>query len=192
MKHIWMVVVSLVLSFNAFSNEEYDAIILEDARIGTIGCIGDEGNQRCNGGGGGGGGGGTTNTLTLMCESVDFQDAFCNLPSGLLGVNLLEQVSDATCTDKYGLQSNNLIVIDGCRGRFSAVLNRMVTVRRLTCSSINNTLLRGCGRPIGGNNLIWIEERHSDAHCERNVTWGVDGLGIWVDGGCRATFASAL
>lgn len=45
-----------------------------------------------------------------------------------------------------------------------------------------------CGSPTGGR--VVLVRQISSSPCIRNQTWGNDGRGVWVSGGCRAVFAA--
>ncbi len=56
---------------------------------------------------------------------------------------------------------------------------------RITCSS--NGRRQVC--PANTRNGVLLVRQTSSSPCIQGRTWGFDGRGIWVDGGCRAEFA---
>lgn len=44
---------------------------------------------------------------------------------------------------------------------------------------------------VDARNGVWLQRQHSRAPCVENSTWAHDARGIWVSGGCRATFIVA-
>ncbi|WP_213434114.1 MULTISPECIES: DUF3011 domain-containing protein [Lysobacteraceae] len=55
----------------------------------------------------------------------------------------------------------------------------------IDCASSDATLAH-C--PIDASGGAFLQQQHSRAACVQGSTWGFDRNGIWVTGGCRATF----
>lgn len=58
----------------------------------------------------------------------------------------------------------------------------------VTCESRNDGR-RHCPVANIDSGSVYMERKLSQTNCQRDVNWGVDREGIWVDDGCRAVFA---
>ncbi|MFZ9310249.1 MAG: DUF3011 domain-containing protein [Arenimonas sp.] len=58
----------------------------------------------------------------------------------------------------------------------------------MECSSLKAGFIR-CSLPHADKMNVRIIRQYSKAPCNRDYTWGADSDGIWVDKGCRASFA---
>jgi len=139
----------------------------------------------------GGSGGGSTgvNSVIVLCESIDNLSEACFTPTGVVSVELVQQVSDSTCSGGRWTSGNGYIAVyQGCRAKFKVTLNRNVELVTRQCNSINYQY-QECALPVAGNTTVWIQSRESDSACVRDYDWSAVNT-FWTDNGCRATFAS--
>lgn len=133
----------------------------------------------------------------VRCESNDGRQRFCPVDTRG-GVRVARQLSRSPCIDgdTWGADRRGIWVDRGCRADF--IVGR-------------DGWQGGGGWPGGGHHggdVLRCESRDgrwrqcpadtrrgadlvrqlSDAPCIRGRTWGVDGRGVWVSGGCRAEF----
>jgi len=133
---------------------------------------------------------------SVKCESNDGHRAYC----GQFGdqVRLDRQISGSPCIQgqTWGVDRTGLWVDRGCRAYFTVRgnsrggrdLNMGVPVGgqdSVTCES-NDGGRKYCGQY---GNRVRMERQISGSPCIEGQTWGVDRTGLWVDRGCRATFA---
>lgn len=143
-------------------------------------------------GGGGGGGGGSDNNnfqTIIQCESWNYDTEICYLPNGIINVQMIQQLSETNCSGRWSNTNNTVIAYNGCRAKFRVTFNRSLNIVTSQCESWSY-VYTPCGVPIAGNSTIWLQSRQSNSKCKRNSTWGVNHA-LWVDHGCRGTFASA-
>ena len=132
---------------------------------------------------------------TVKCESNNGGRNYCgSFPPDRVTMN--QQISGSPCIrgNSWGVDNRGLWVDRGCRAIF--MIGRGggyhgggnsggyggTTVK---CES-NNGGRNYCGS-YGGNEVT-LNQQISGSPCVRGSTWGVDGRGLWVDRGCRATF----
>ncbi len=152
----------------------------------------------CDAGGSGGGGssGGnngpsSTRTITVTCESWDYDAETCKLPRNIYNVTLVQQLSNASCDGRFYASGDTLHVNNGCRGVFSAFLSSPVYVSHFACESWGYSYA-ACGFPFPGPQTVWLKQRNSNSRCEEGTTWGLSGVPpMWVNHGCRGVFSSA-
>jgi hypothetical protein len=98
------------------------------------------------------------------------------------GVVLVHQVGEGTCVlgRTWGYDAKSVWVSDGCHGRFATADTRQT----LTCASETGTRQVCEGVTTDGVAVV-----SASPGCVLGKTWGYDDRGVWVDGGCRATFA---
>ncbi|HEX6177711.1 MAG TPA: DUF3011 domain-containing protein [Thermoanaerobaculia bacterium] len=134
-------------------------------------------------------------TQTLLCESNRDARNHCRADTSM-GVLLTRQISDSPCSlnRTWGFDDDGVWVTAGCRAEFTTVDARfrgtMVssvgrTAPTLVCESENNGHKHCRADTRFGVTML---RQISDTRCERNRTWGVDDVGVWVTGGCRAEF----
>lgn len=142
-----------------------------------------------SGDGSGGGSGNNNYQIIIQCESWNYDTEICHLPSGVIGAQMIQQISETNCAGRWSNTSNSVVAYDGCRAKFRVTFNRSLNVVTAQCNSWGYSYTP-CGVPIAGNSTIWLQSRQSNSKCKRNSTWGVNHA-MWVDNGCRGTFASA-
>jgi hypothetical protein len=148
---------------------------------------------------GGGSGNGTPQTIT--CSSNDGRRQYC--PANTTGgVKLTRQISGSPCQQgsTWGFDNQGVWVDKGCRAEFAAYAKSNSLPAWLggsngngggqgtiTCSS-NDGKRQYCPASMsrGGAQLV---QQLSGSPCIQGSTWGYDKGGVWVDKGCRATFA---
>jgi Protein of unknown function (DUF3011)/Peptidase inhibitor family I36 len=141
---------------------------------------------------------------SVKCESNDGNRQYCGSynPSQ---VQFDRQISEAPCiqAQTWGIDRDGLWVDRGCRATFiiRGAADRGYQNRddrpvgpggpggpaqsSLTCSSDDGN------RQYCGNynpDQVRLDRQISGSPCTEGQTWGVDGQGLWVDRGCRATF----
>ncbi len=150
----------------------------------------------CDVGGSGGGSGGnngpsSTRTVTVTCESWDYDAETCRLPRNIYNVTLVQQLSNASCDGRFYASGDTLHVNEGCRGVFSVFLSSPVYVNHFACESWGYSYA-ACGFPVPGPQTVWLKQRNSNSRCEEGTTWGLSGVPpMWVNHGCRGVFSSA-
>jgi hypothetical protein len=135
---------------------------------------------------------------TVMCESIDGRRNHCRVDT-TYGVLLTRQMSDSACRfgSSWGIDDNGIWVTSGCRGEFATGDARLVRTGMisssapaiaptLVCESLNNDHTHCRADTRFGVTLL---RQLSDTKCERDRSWGVDDLGVWVTNGCRGEFA---
>jgi len=152
------------------------------------------------GGGYGPGGGGRD---SVQCESKDYRLNRCNVD--WREARILRQTSSSRCVrgQTWGLDRRGLWVDRGCGGVFAEAGRGSGPGPghgggwepgpgwdqdiRLTCDS-KDFRYRMCQVDIGPRGSVRIERQLSDTACIEGRTWGANRAGIWVDGGCAASF----
>lgn len=131
---------------------------------------------------------------TVRCDSNDSRYREC--PADTRGgVRMERQYSKSACIEghSWGYDRRGVWVNHGCRAEFALGRgnsggwqgsDRGETVR---CDS-NDSRYRQC--PIDGRRVVLVRQ-HSKTACVEGRNWGVGRGFVWVDGGCRAEFASA-
>jgi hypothetical protein len=140
------------------------------------------------------------------CASANNGHNECRYNStGVVTVHVNRQMSKSPCTfnESWGTWDGGVWVDYGCRAEFvvrrppqTANYNpRPIggTLKTINCESRGNSY-QVC--PLDGFDFrsVTIERQLSSTACNRGTTWGVSSgengpPGIWVDRGCRATFA---
>ena len=149
---------------------------------------------------------------TFTCESKDNRHNECRYSSsGMVTVHVNRQLSSTRCVfdENWGTFDGGVWVDYGCRAEF--VVRRPPgytgqsdyygygsrpvggTMQTVTCESQNNAY-KVCTVRGFDFSSVHLERKLSSAPCTRGVSWGVSSgenapPGIWVDKGCRATFA---
>jgi hypothetical protein len=143
---------------------------------------------------------------TVQCESRNFNYQSCSVQ--WRDARLIRQLSDTQCVRgrTWGIDRRGLWVDRGCGGVFAAAGrggpppgpgyggggwrpdpgwdNRFV----VGCSS-DNYQYRFCSVDVGGGGRVNLDRQTSGAACIEGRTWGWNRAGVWVNGGCAATFA---
>lgn len=125
-----------------------------------------------------------TDAGSVTCESENERYRLC--PADTTGgVALVEQLSDSPCRPNvtWGYDQRGIWVDNGCRARFK--VGGWGGKQTVKCESED---LRHRRCPVNTAGGVTLVEHLSDSPCRFNDTWGYDGTGIWVDGGCRAVF----
>ena len=140
---------------------------------------------------------------SLKCESNDGNRQYCGRYNPDQ-VQFDRQISESPCTEgqTWGVDADGVWVDRGCRAIF--IIGRIRDDRgyqnrddrgqggpggqsqsSVTCSSDDGN------RQYCGNynyDQVRLDRQISGSPCTEGQTWGVDGQGLWVDRGCRATF----
>ncbi|MFY9804653.1 MAG: DUF3011 domain-containing protein [Candidatus Acidiferrales bacterium] len=138
---------------------------------------------------------------TVTCASNDGGRQYCAADTRA-GVRLLRQNSQSPCVQNqtWGFDGRNVWVDRGCRAVFqlgyaavpggpgSPALAPGTYV--VTCES-NKNHRRYCEINDPRSQVNLLQQLGSNP-CTHGATWGNDGLGIWVDRGCRATFTVTI
>lgn len=125
----------------------------------------------------------------MRCESRGSRWQHCPAETRA-GVELVRQLSKNPCIkgQNWGADSRGVWVSGGCRAEFrmmADVANEAPRGPIVRCDS-NDKLPRHCPADTQGG--VRLFRQLSRASCIEGRTWGVDGNGIWVEGGCRAEF----
>jgi len=147
----------------------------------------------------------------ISCNSDDMGRHSCSVDVRG-GVRLVTQHSDAVCTEGYswGADENGVWVDHGCRADFAITEYRNNENQTATYQDANRDMRDDNHTRLDSRNSQTIscnseDERrhscsfdtrggvrllaqHSEAACTEGYSWGSDGLGVWVDHGCRADF----
>ncbi|HKU85564.1 MAG TPA: DUF3011 domain-containing protein [Casimicrobiaceae bacterium] len=129
----------------------------------------------------------------IACESRNFQQNFCPSQSRITRAWLVEQRSRSACVQgrSWGFQETGIWVSSGCNGVFGVEGGgrrpNPPPVNRVTCESRNYQDAFCPVRPLIAR--AWLDEQRSQTTCIQGETWGFQGNGIWVSGGCSGVFA---
>ncbi len=151
-------------------------------------------------------------SATISCSSDDMRRHYCEIGPNQ-GVRVSRQRSEAQCIEgrTYGVRGTQLWVDHGCRADFDVLsyggrggrdhdgdhdrdhdrgddhggYNGGGTATTVYCASDN---MRRNYCEVGPNRGVRLVRKRSDAACDLNRTYGVNGTQIWVDRGCRADF----
>lgn len=131
----------------------------------------------------------------LVCSSENNTRSHCDTDTRT-GITLVRQLSENPCIrDRtWGVDRNGVWVDSGCRGEFTYGHNApavsMISASpgpvTLNCESQDGKRTHCATDTSFGVRLL---HQMSDSDCVLNSTWGFDAQGVWVDRGCRATFA---
>jgi len=125
---------------------------------------------------------------TIRCTSDDGGKKYCAADTSH-GVRLVKRWSkDIPCV-RYGdwdYDEKGIWVDHGCDVEFALGPETPTAGggKILTCTSDGGK--KYCDAHTGRG--VRLVKQRSEAPCKKDVTWGYDGLGIWVDGGCSADF----
>jgi hypothetical protein len=132
----------------------------------------------------------------ITCASNDGGRQYC--PADTRGgVTMVRQNSQSPCVQNqtWGYDGRNVWVDRGCRATFQLGYagpggpggpGPSPGGYQVTCESTNGKR-RYC-QINDPRSQVDLVQQLSGSPCTRGVTWGNDGLGIWVDRGCRARF----
>jgi Protein of unknown function (DUF3011) len=125
---------------------------------------------------------------TIRCTSEDGGKKYCPADTSR-GVRLVKRRStDIPCVKygDWGYDEKGIWVDHGCDAEFALgpETTTAAGVKVLTCASDGGK--KYCDAQTGRG--VRLLKQRSDAPCKKDVTWGYDGLGIWVDAGCSADF----
>jgi hypothetical protein len=129
----------------------------------------------------------------IACESRNFQQNFCPSQNRITRAWLVEQRSRSACVQgrSWGFQETGIWVSSGCNGVFGVEAHgrrpNPPPVNRVTCESRNYQEAFCPVRPLIAR--AWLDEQRSQSTCIQGETWGFQGNGIWVNGGCSGVFA---
>jgi len=145
----------------------------------------------------------SSNVITVDCESWSYDRNICSLIYGITEVYIYEQLSEASCDQRWSFTNASVEVWSGCRAKFLVYLDRYVDFYRMKCESKNYDR-QTCDtvnlRSIG---TVWINNRLSDRSCRKGTpslfspggSWWYTNYGdgssaiIRTDKGCRAEFS---
>jgi len=142
---------------------------------------------------GGGGSSYSGNGTTIRCESQGRNRHYCRTYTGN-GVHLVRQLSRSDCVYQrsWGYDSGGIWVSDGCRAEFSTDgggwgggSGGSYGGNTVRCES-SGRIRAYCRADTRGG--VSLARQLSHTACVQGQTWGYDGGGIWVDGGCRGEF----
>jgi len=127
---------------------------------------------------------------TITCESNNGSRKYCGTPPNTDQVSLSRQISSASCVQgqSWGVDNQGLWVDQGCRAEFTVggYAGGTAAGSSVTCES-NDGNRKYCGM-VDARQRVSMQRQISGSSCVQDQTWGVDGQGLWVDKGCRATF----
>lgn len=130
----------------------------------------------------------------VRCESDDGRSRECAVGYAR-DARLLRQLSRSPCVEgeTWGVTRRSIWVTRGCRGEFlvddrgrddDRYGDGPGGMRYIRCESDDGRWNR-CDAPRGRVELV---RQLSRSACVRGQSWGTEGRGIWVNGGCRAEF----
>jgi hypothetical protein len=127
----------------------------------------------------------------ITCASDNGRRNWCDIGRAR-DAQIVRQISGSACIQgqTWGIDGRGLWVDNGCRAEF--VIGRSPgppppqSGGTINCSS-NDGRRNWCD--IGRARDAQLVRQISGSPCIQGRTWGVDGRGLWVDGGCRADFA---
>lgn len=147
-----------------------------------------------------------TDVETFTCESDHGRHHECRYnATGGVTVHVKRQLSSTRCVfnENWGTFDGGVWVDGGCRAEFvvrrppNDYNHRPVggTLKSVTCESEHDGY-NMCQVSDIDPRSVTLENKHSSSQCIRGTSWGVSEgenapPGIWVDRGCRATFAYA-
>lgn len=124
---------------------------------------------------------------TITCNSQDNRRQTCRVDRWA-DAELVRQISDTRCVRNrnWGFQRGAVWVDNGCRATFAEVRGTHGRNETVTCNSENN---RRQTCRVGNWRDARLVRQVSDTRCVRNRNWGFQRGAVWVDNGCRGTFA---
>jgi hypothetical protein len=135
---------------------------------------------------------GNWNQTSVICSSNNGRYQECRAP--FRGrARLVENISNARCVEgqNWGARQNIVWVNNGCRGRFADSGNNWgngnASGQTVRCESKNGSY-RECRKMYSGS--VYLARQLSSQNCVEGRSWGQNSKSIWVNGGCRAEFAS--
>jgi hypothetical protein len=133
--------------------------------------------------------GGDWTASNVICSSVDNRYRECRTPFRSRA-RLVENISKTRCIEgnNWGWRAGYVWVNQGCRARFSDSGNDWAGSGQIVRCESYNGRYQQCRKP----NKQWmtLSRQISNQSCVEGRTWGQDKDMIWVNGGCRAEFAS--
>lgn len=132
---------------------------------------------------------------TFRCESDDGRNRQCAANGG--NIRLVRQLSSSPCVEgrTWGQSGNGVWVSGGCRGEFQSMPGRGGGYGNgygngggqvIRCES-SDTRTKRCAANVRRG--VQLQRQLSASACIEGRTWGSDGNGVWVSGGCRGEFA---
>jgi len=144
--------------------------------------------------------------IEVRCASRDYRYAMCQVDTGQgSSVQLVRQISNTRCVEgqTWGWNRAGVWVNGGCEGVFrvsrrwtggsghghggwkpGSDWDRDIRVR---CAS-RDYRYQLCQVDTGRGGDVRIERQHSNTRCIEGRNWGWNRAGVWVNGGCDATF----
>jgi len=134
---------------------------------------------------------------TVVCESIDYRQQECSVPSGPVSIARQLSTPPGDCIEgrTWGSNGQNMIwVSNGCRAEFYVGYSgghrpRPPPAAVVTCESIN---YRNQECSVSGGPVTLVRQLSSPpGDCIEGRTWGFNGYNmIWVSNGCRAEFSA--
>lgn len=129
----------------------------------------------------------------FACESKGKDLHYCDVETAA-GIRLVKQVSNIPCIKErtWGYNRHGVWVDKGCRGEFMAGAGDdddplLDTAHGVVRCESDEQRRRRCNTAVTRTPVELLKQL-SDTQCVQGQSWGWDGQGIWVDGGCRALF----
>ena len=130
----------------------------------------------------------------ISCESRDYHRNYCPAGGNIASARLVVQQSRSACIQgrTWGYDNRGIWVTQGGSGEFDFRWSREPTPtpgpgRPIACESRNYQEAFCPVRPLIAR--AWLDEQRSPTTCIQGETWGFQGNGIWVNGGCSGVFA---
>ena len=132
--------------------------------------------------------------MIVTCESQDYRDAECAVPSGPVAIVRQLSIPPGDCIEgrTWGFNSwnNTIWVNSGCRAEFRVgyqqAYPRPPAGQTVICESRN---YRNAECSVPGGPVFLVQQLSSPpGDCIEGRTWGFNGYVIWVTSGCRAEF----
>lgn len=132
----------------------------------------------------------------LRCESQANRIEHCTADMRK-GVRLVRQLSVSDCVEglDWGSDDKGIWVARGCRAEFRLGIDEAASdqtggenagITKISCESSDRKRQR-CEIAVKAG--VDLFRQISKTRCVRNLSWGWDAEGIWVDHGCRAEFS---
>lgn len=124
----------------------------------------------------------------MTCESPNYQRNYCPAGERISSVRLVRQQSNAPCIQgrTWDHDGRGIWVTQGCSAEFDFKRSGGGGGRQIACAS------RGYDRQFCPSERriarAWLIEQRSRATCAQGRTWGFQGDGVWVSGGCNGLF----
>lgn len=123
----------------------------------------------------------------ITCESVDMRRTRCPMDTRG-GVELIRQLSQASCRNRWSFGQGYVEVRDGCRAEFESFRGgHGGRYERITCSSSRGQTRR-CSIDAGRGGVRLVRQLSSSSSCEGNWFYDQNNGEVVVKNGCRGEF----